>query len=347
MASVGHIAVGMAAARLSDPSRVPTWSSMILWSGLSLLPDADVIGFAFGVQYGDRWGHRGATHSLAAAIAVGALMGLGARWLKRRALRTALVATAVLASHSILDSMTDGGLGCAFLWPFDLTRYFAPWRPIPVAPIGLPFFSLTGATIALIELVLFAPLLVFALPLRGITRSRAAAALSLASWLASVWLISSADPVRDAIVGLAVREDTAYAAGFSESAFRTVSPGQSEHAVRQLLGAPVRESWFYAPTDQPFESAETRSAAALPHDCSAVFFERGAVARAFDRAACSKRGIEIGMSPHVVEPLLGDPSEICWQYTWSPGNRSHRMRIICFARGNVHTVFRRWHLSAD
>ena len=24
--------------------------------------------------------------------------------------------------------------GCAFFWPFDLTRYFLPWRPIPVAP---------------------------------------------------------------------------------------------------------------------------------------------------------------------------------------------------------------------
>ena len=42
--------------------------------------------------------------------------------------------------------MIDGGLGCALFWPFDLTRYFAPWRPIPVAPIGMDFFSPHGAT---------------------------------------------------------------------------------------------------------------------------------------------------------------------------------------------------------
>jgi hypothetical protein len=46
MASVGHIAVGMAAARVYHHGRKPRWSSMALWSGLSLLPDADVIGFS-------------------------------------------------------------------------------------------------------------------------------------------------------------------------------------------------------------------------------------------------------------------------------------------------------------
>jgi inner membrane protein len=106
---------------------------MATWSALSLLPDVDVIGFALGVQYGDEWGHRGATHSLTFSIALGLAIGLAARWLNRSAVRTALAATAVLASHALLDTMTDGGLGCALLWPFDLTRYFAPWRPIPVA----------------------------------------------------------------------------------------------------------------------------------------------------------------------------------------------------------------------
>jgi inner membrane protein len=37
---------------------------MAVWSALAMLPDLDVIGFALGVQYGDPWGHRGATHSL-------------------------------------------------------------------------------------------------------------------------------------------------------------------------------------------------------------------------------------------------------------------------------------------
>jgi hypothetical protein len=58
MASAGHIAIGMAAARVYRGGDTPPWSSMVLWSALSLTPDADVIGFALGVQYGDSWGSR-------------------------------------------------------------------------------------------------------------------------------------------------------------------------------------------------------------------------------------------------------------------------------------------------
>src|SRR5436190_24157522 len=99
MASVGHIAAGMAAARIDPRGRMPQVSSMAWWSALSLLPDADVIGFALGVQYGDPWGHRGATHSLVLALAAGTAIGLAARWKNRPALRTGLMATAVLVSH--------------------------------------------------------------------------------------------------------------------------------------------------------------------------------------------------------------------------------------------------------
>ena len=32
----------------------------------------------------------------------------------------------------------------AFFAPFDPTRYFFPWRPIEVSPIGVGFFSARG-----------------------------------------------------------------------------------------------------------------------------------------------------------------------------------------------------------
>jgi inner membrane protein len=163
MASIGHVAVGLAAARAYGGNRrPPSWRSMIGWSALSLLPDADVIGFSFGIRYGDPWGHRGATHSLAMAVAAGLVVGLAARSFGRPFRRTALSAILVLASHGLLDTLTDGGLGCALLWPFDLTRYFAPWRPIPVAPIGLRFLSSYGLIVSATELALFAPLLLYA-----------------------------------------------------------------------------------------------------------------------------------------------------------------------------------------
>jgi len=184
MASFGHIAVGMAAARIyqRQPAQWPWVASAVTWSALSMLPDADVIGFAFGVRYEDTWGHRGATHSLVFSLALGLAIAIGARWFRLRAVRTGLLAGGVLASHAVLDTLTNGGLGCALFWPFDRTRYFAPWNPIPVSPIGLYFFSTYGLTVALTEVVLFAPVWGFAIwPQLGRVRSRATALLCI--WL--------------------------------------------------------------------------------------------------------------------------------------------------------------------
>jgi inner membrane protein len=344
MASLGHIAVGIAAARFDRSRPASRWSSMAWWSALSLLPDADVVGFALGVNYGDPWGHRGATHSLTVSVAVGLAVGLAARWFKRPLSRTALMASVVLASHAILDTMTDGGLGCALFWPFDLTRYFAPWRPIPVAPIGLAFFSPYGGIIALTELVLFSPVLLFALWPRRIETNRRTmpTALFLAFWVVFVWLISSGSPARDAIVGFLLREDTAYASGFSEEAFRTITPGESGQNLRRLLGAPHREGWFYTPRNQPFQSAIETSALSLPHECLSVRFEAGVVVKALDLDACKKLGIETGMSPIDVDQRLGSPSESCSQYSWSPRDAYFRLRMVCFSNGNVSMVIRQW-----
>ncbi len=166
MASIGHVLVGVAAARLAREQQPTLWSPFsagVVWSGLSLLPDADVVGFALGVRYEDTWGHRGATHSFAFAVGVGLLVYVIARLSKLAALRTALIAVAVVASHAILDTFTDGGLGCALLWPFSDERFFAPWTPIPVAPIGRAYLSREGARIAVIEFLAFSPLLLYAI----------------------------------------------------------------------------------------------------------------------------------------------------------------------------------------
>ena len=79
MASLGHVAVGLAAARMYGDGHRPHWRSAVTWSALSMLPDADVIGFSLGVRYEDPWGHRGATHSFAFAVIVGLAAGLIAR----------------------------------------------------------------------------------------------------------------------------------------------------------------------------------------------------------------------------------------------------------------------------
>lgn len=192
MASVGHIAVGLAAARVNSGrlARLPSAGHMLFWSALSMLPDADVIGFPLGVRYADEWGHRGATHSLVFAAAVGIVAGLVAPRFHAPAFRTFLVATLVVASHSLLDTLTDGGLGCALFWPFDQTRYFARWRPIPVAPIGLGYLSPYGLYVACTELAVFSPLVWFALVARR-SASIETRALLVVAWVGATWLLLS------------------------------------------------------------------------------------------------------------------------------------------------------------
>ena len=107
MASVGHVAVGVAAARAYGGGRRPSPLTLVAWSALSLLPDADVVGFSFGVRYEDPFGHRGATHSFAFAAGVGTLDGLvAARRFRAPLARTVVFACTVLATHPHVD-ITD------------------------------------------------------------------------------------------------------------------------------------------------------------------------------------------------------------------------------------------------
>ena len=326
MASIGHIAVGMAAARFStaESARVPTWRSMALWSALSLMPDADVIGFSFGVRYGDAWGHRGATHSVAFALAVAAVIGLVGRGFRRSPPRLWAIASVVLISHGIFDTMTDGGLGCALFWPFDLTRYFAPWRPIPVAPIGLAFFTPYGLIVSLTELVLFLPIVAYALRLTRATMAW------LPLWAVGVWLIVSVDPVRERVVTRILRDDTEFARGFTERSFMFVHEGESETSVHARLGAPLGEVLYYL----------------TPGACRFVNLESNAVVRRAlgqpDAAECRARGVHVGMTREAVVRALGPPDGTCAIYSRSPSHRYFRARGVCFEGGQVVEVHRLW-----
>lgn len=125
---------------------------------LSLIPDLDVIGFPLGVNYEDFWGHRGFTHSILFSLICGFLFAL---IFMRQYLRTPkiwfmclLIFTLCGISHGVLDALTDGGLGVAFFSPFNQDRYFFPWQPLMVSPIGASaFFSEWGVRILLNEIL--------------------------------------------------------------------------------------------------------------------------------------------------------------------------------------------------
>jgi inner membrane protein len=129
------------------------------------VPDLDVVSFAFGIPYGHPFGHRGVSHSLAFAVLLGVLAAIAAPWLRSpRWVAFAVVAVSA-ASHGLLDAATTGGKGIALLAPFTMKRYFFPWRPIQVSPIGISrFFSGSGASVALSELTwVWLPVLVVSL----------------------------------------------------------------------------------------------------------------------------------------------------------------------------------------
>lgn len=60
MASLGHIAAGATASRINGRASLerPSLAAVAVWSALSFLPDADIIGFSLGVPYEAEWGHR-------------------------------------------------------------------------------------------------------------------------------------------------------------------------------------------------------------------------------------------------------------------------------------------------
>src|SRR5437773_1781296 len=114
MPSVGHVAVGLAAARLKKtPDGFATWSWAFLLVVLSALPDIDVVAFVLGIPYGAPFGHRGAIHSLAFALLVGIIVWALAIWWRLPALPVAITGCLVMASHGLLDTLTDGGKGIA------------------------------------------------------------------------------------------------------------------------------------------------------------------------------------------------------------------------------------------
>jgi inner membrane protein len=148
-----HALVGLGLAEVFAAQPMP-WSFYGLSAALSLAPDLDVVAFRFGIPYGSRFGHRGFSHSLCCAALLSLLVAaLGHAYFGVAWQPLALFAWSVVVIHSLLDAMTNGGMGIAFFAPLDNTRYFLPWRPVQVSPIGLGVFSRWGLRALLSEVV--------------------------------------------------------------------------------------------------------------------------------------------------------------------------------------------------
>ncbi len=170
----GFVAVALGKAHTAEKMPLRFWVLSVL---CAVLPDADVIGFRFGIHYSDMLGHRGFSHSLIFAFVLAFLVVMLAfrrvpRFSKKWRVLFAYFFV-VTSSHGLLDAMTTGGLGIGFFIPFDNTRYFLPWRPVAVSAIRLSkFFSLSSLHVIASELLwVWMPLLLLAAALRVFRRT--------------------------------------------------------------------------------------------------------------------------------------------------------------------------------
>ena len=116
------------------------------------------VAFLLKIPYLHPLGHRGFSHSVLFAVGMGLVMPM--LFFREHRLRSRdgfflwLFFFLSSLSHGLLDAMTTGGEGVGFFIPFDNERYFFPFRPIVVSPIGIKrFFSEWGLRVLSSELV--------------------------------------------------------------------------------------------------------------------------------------------------------------------------------------------------
>jgi inner membrane protein len=162
---ISHPAVPLAIA-IGLGSGVISRRLLVAGIAASIVPDLDV-------YIGPWWGaisHRGVTHTVLFALMCGLAAALLARALRATPATAFVFVFAATLSHPLLDMCTNGGSGIPLLWPLPHERWFMPFRPIEVSPLGIaPFFSQRGLEVLLSEMKwVWLPALLVAAGLRTI-----------------------------------------------------------------------------------------------------------------------------------------------------------------------------------
>jgi inner membrane protein len=163
-----HALVPLAAA-LAFAKRPVPWKLLAAAAFAAAAPDLDGLSKHFlHLPPWSVYSHRGAAHSLFVALAAGLLAAIFHRRLEARPLTAGVVIAAAMASHGLLDMMTDGGMPVAYLWPLSFARLFADWRPIRSEPVHMAHLvssSLARLQSELLQLII--PMFVVALLVRA------------------------------------------------------------------------------------------------------------------------------------------------------------------------------------
>lgn len=141
----------------------------------SVLPDFDVLAVRVGIDYPHELGHRGASHSIAFALAMAALACLWARRLGSRPWVVFCFVFVAGVSHPLLDMCTTGGMGISLWWPVSDDRLFFPAQVIEASPLSVRRFFTSAAipVLASEPLWVWLPASALALAGRCVRRRRA------------------------------------------------------------------------------------------------------------------------------------------------------------------------------
>jgi membrane-bound metal-dependent hydrolase YbcI (DUF457 family) len=167
---VAHSLIGASVATAIDKRSGVFWQVLLFSALLGVCPDFD---------YGLNWlrigrggWHHGFTHSIVFALFVGALAALVTGW---RSVQGFIVFSAATASHTLLDYLMTESQGVALWWPFTDRRYkFRGPNPIDYTWSSTSFWdaAVDILRISLIELMIFAPVLLLVIVLKRASQKR-------------------------------------------------------------------------------------------------------------------------------------------------------------------------------
>lgn len=173
-----HFLVGCGMAELTRTvAPVPRWRSWLLAGALAVSPDFD---FIIGLVAGRAYEYHGTfTHSVFAAVVVGAAIALAVGW------RWGLVGAAGYGSHLLVDLLDDRGRTNVLLaWPFSDKQPFAIARLFPTIPFDQSG-GMRRAALSLLEPEVFRALTIQTLVGAGLLLLLLGAALVLRRALAA------------------------------------------------------------------------------------------------------------------------------------------------------------------
>ena len=148
MATVGHLAAGVALSRASGHRGSPVVALALV--AASVAPDLDLL---LGIN------HRGPTHSVGFAAMVGVAAFLAFRLLRDdAAVQIGLLAAAAVGIHILLDLLTAHSPVSIF-WPLSRREFVLPVVLLPSAPTGEVLFTLRGLAALAAELAWAAALI--------------------------------------------------------------------------------------------------------------------------------------------------------------------------------------------